>query len=256
MNAPLDDLAQRYWDLRLETTPSVAPIQGDFRFCGAIEDWTAEHEAATRSRLADLLDGATALDADELSLSERVTAGLLRAELSDEIESIDLRTIELDSNQMTGPHAMYLQLPPQTDLPRSGVRRPGARSLPADARCARRAHATLPRRSRRWSDAGPALDRAVADAARRVPRHRTRRGRVPVGGRSSRLGRRERVAHGAGRRNRPGGPAGLRSIPRPDARRAAPGGARRRARRPVPPGGRGGAVRGGDPAPHLADLGR
>ena len=117
MNARLDDLARRYWDLRLETTPSVAPIEGDFRFCGAVEDWTAEHEAATRSRLAELLEGVTALDPAELSLSERVTAGLLRSELNDEIESIDLRTIELDSNQMTGPHAMYLQLPPQTTYP-------------------------------------------------------------------------------------------------------------------------------------------
>ena len=117
MTTPLEDLAQRYWDLRLETTPSMAPIEGDFRFCGAIEDWTAEHEATTRSRLAELLDGVTGLDTTELSLGERVTAGLLRAEITDEIESIDLRTIELASNQMTGPHAMYLQLPPQTTYP-------------------------------------------------------------------------------------------------------------------------------------------
>ncbi len=117
MNEPLDDLARRFWDLRLETTPSVAPIEGDYRFCGAIENWTAEHEATTRSRLADLLEGVTALDTAQLSPGQRVTAGLLHAELADEIESIDLRTIELASNQMTGPHAMYLQLPPQTTYP-------------------------------------------------------------------------------------------------------------------------------------------
>jgi uncharacterized protein (DUF885 family) len=114
---PLDDLARRYWDLRLETTPSVAPIEGDFRFCGAIEDWSADHEATTRSRLAALLNDVTALAAADLSSGEQVTAGLLRAELSDEIESIDLRMIELASNQMTGPHAMYLQLPAQTIYP-------------------------------------------------------------------------------------------------------------------------------------------
>ncbi len=117
MNATLADVAQQYWDLRLETIPSLAPLEADYRFCGAIEDWSATGEAATRVALAALLDTVKSIDAGHLSETELVTAGLLRAELEEWTESIDLRTIELASDQMTGPHAMYLQLPPQTTYP-------------------------------------------------------------------------------------------------------------------------------------------
>jgi uncharacterized protein (DUF885 family) len=113
VNPELDRLAVDYWDLTLETNPTLATLVGDHRFDHLIEDHSADADAATRSRLVALRDRLEAIDLPALTGQDRVTARIMRTELDDQIRLIDLEVIELRSDQMDGPHVAALVSAPQ-----------------------------------------------------------------------------------------------------------------------------------------------
>ena len=106
----LRDLADRYWEDRLETSPLFATFLGDHRYDDRVDDLSEAGDADQRRRWSVLLDEARALDASALDETDRVTHELLVQELADNIAGIDTRLSELASDQMQGVHAGLLTM--------------------------------------------------------------------------------------------------------------------------------------------------
>ncbi|KAA0234749.1 MAG: hypothetical protein JJLCMIEE_03055 [Acidimicrobiales bacterium] len=113
----LRDLADEYWQLTLETAPTLATLLGDHRYDDRIEDLSAEAEAALRTRLVALRRQVEAVHTADLARTERVSKAMLLAEIGSAIDRIDTRIVEISCDQMTGPHAELLQVIPQLTLP-------------------------------------------------------------------------------------------------------------------------------------------
>jgi uncharacterized protein (DUF885 family) len=110
-------LADEYWDGVMAAFPSFATLLGDRRFDDHIEDLSAEADQDRRAGWAGQLARLDAIDADRLDRTDRVTHSLLRGELAQNIEGVDLRLTELSCDQMDGIHAGLLTGAPQVDAP-------------------------------------------------------------------------------------------------------------------------------------------
>jgi uncharacterized protein (DUF885 family) len=103
----LRTLADEYWEARLESSPLFATFIGDHRFDDRVDDVSAEAEQALRRRWVELRDRATSLHAG-LGPVDEATRDLLVHELDDAVRAIDLRFMEMASDQMEGVHADLL----------------------------------------------------------------------------------------------------------------------------------------------------
>ena len=112
-NDALAALAADYWDLTMRTNPSWATLLGDHRFDDQIEDFTEDGSAAERAALTGIAARLGGIDRASLGTVDLVTAELLASDVSDRIRTIDLRIVELSSNQMDGPHVQYLISTPE-----------------------------------------------------------------------------------------------------------------------------------------------
>lgn len=106
----LRDLADRYWEARLEASPLFATFLGDHRYDDRVDDLSEQGDAHQRRRWSELLAEARALPTDGFDESDRVTHELLVRELVDNITGIDARLAELASDQMQGVHAGLLTM--------------------------------------------------------------------------------------------------------------------------------------------------
>ena len=113
----LRDLADRYWEARMEASPLFATFLGDHRFDDRVDDLSAEADAGHRATWAGFLAEAEAIDPAGLDETDRVTRRLLADELADAIELIDVRFVELTSDQMQGIHADLLTMAGQLRAP-------------------------------------------------------------------------------------------------------------------------------------------
>jgi uncharacterized protein (DUF885 family) len=98
-------IADEYWNAKLEASPLFAAYLGDHRFDDRADDMSAEFEQQIRERWVELHGRAAAVPAGELGDTAAVTRDLLIDELDDIIRGIDLRRVELESDQMQGAHA-------------------------------------------------------------------------------------------------------------------------------------------------------
>jgi uncharacterized protein (DUF885 family) len=103
------DLADRSWETMLDVSPTLATFVGDHRFDDRLEDLSVEADQDHRRRFAALGDEVGAIPADGLGPADQVTLGLLGSALAQAVEAIDLRLIELRSDQMEGVHVDVLQ---------------------------------------------------------------------------------------------------------------------------------------------------
>lgn len=110
-------LAERYWDSFLAAKPSDATLLGDRRFDDRIEDLSVAAEERLLSTWRELLRQVEALDAERLDPTDRITRGLLRTELTNAVERLEWRPLEMAADQMEGVHAYVLTLAPQTNAP-------------------------------------------------------------------------------------------------------------------------------------------
>ncbi|WP_426573705.1 DUF885 domain-containing protein [Aquihabitans sp. McL0605] len=106
----LRDVADRYWEARLEASPLFATFLGDHRYDDRVDDLSAEGEARQRATWLGFLAEAEAIPADGLDETDRVTRQLLIEEIGDAVTGIDARLIELASDQMQGIHAELLTM--------------------------------------------------------------------------------------------------------------------------------------------------
>src|SRR6187551_3447985 len=104
----LRDIADRYWEARLEASPLFATFLGDHRYDDRVDDLSAEGEARQRTTWLGILAEADAIDHDALDATDQVTRRLLIEEIGDTVSGIDARLIELASDQMQGIHAELL----------------------------------------------------------------------------------------------------------------------------------------------------
>src|SRR3954462_6601163 len=95
-------LAEEYWQVRMEQSPIFATFLGDHRFDDRVDDMSVEADARRRGIWSDLQARVTAVDGDGLTTEDQVTRALLLNELADGIEAVDLRLVELESDQMRG----------------------------------------------------------------------------------------------------------------------------------------------------------
>lgn len=110
-------IAEEYWDAKLEASPLFASYLGDHRFDDRADDMSAEAERRLRDRWQSIRERAAAIPTDELDDTAAVTRDLLIGELDDAIRGIDLRRVELESDQMQGAHAGLLIMAGQLRAP-------------------------------------------------------------------------------------------------------------------------------------------
>src|SRR6478735_4249854 len=106
-----------YWEARLQASPLYASFLGDHRFDDQADDLSAAADQAHRAtwmRLRARLDGVPTGDLDD---TDTATRQLLAQELDEAVRSIDLRLVELASDQMEGPHVDLLMLAAQLRAP-------------------------------------------------------------------------------------------------------------------------------------------
>ena len=144
----LTDLCDRYWSAALEAQPTAATFLGVHDHDDRLEDLSEDGDARHRMVLAGLREELDVLEPTLGADGERVTAALLRRQLDVAIVSIDLRLVELASDQMLGPHASLLMMAPQLTYPE-----------PSHAEAALIRYSQVPRLL------GQALDRFRAGAA-------------------------------------------------------------------------------------------
>jgi uncharacterized protein (DUF885 family) len=116
-SAALADLCRRYWDAELEAQPSAATFLGVHDHDDRLEDLSEQADAERRSRLVDTQAELDRMMPDLDLHADRVTAALLAHQLKVAVSSIDLRLVELASDQMLGPHASLLMMAPQLTYP-------------------------------------------------------------------------------------------------------------------------------------------
>jgi uncharacterized protein (DUF885 family) len=110
-------IAEEYWEAKLEAGPLLASYLGDHRFDDQADDVSAEAEQAVRERWLGLRERAAAIPVEGLDEADVVTRELLIGELDDQVKGIDLRQIELASDQMQGVHASVLMIASQLRAP-------------------------------------------------------------------------------------------------------------------------------------------
>src|SRR5688572_3096549 len=113
----LRTVADRYWEAHLGYAPTEATLHGDHRYDDRIEDVSADAEAHQRATWLELRAAVDSIDAAGLDAAGRVTCKLLRTELTQAVEAIDVRTAELRFDQNTGLHAELLVVAPQIQAP-------------------------------------------------------------------------------------------------------------------------------------------
>lgn len=134
------DVAGRYWELTLAAAPTSATLLGIHDHDDRLEDLSVGADSALRAKLEHLSDELAVLEPS--TIGDRVTATLLGHQLRTGIEAIDLRLVEMASDQMLGPHSALLMSAPQLTYP-----------TPADATASLTRYAQVPRML------GQALDR-------------------------------------------------------------------------------------------------
>ena len=109
--------ADRYWEAFLEARPTEATLHGDHRYDDRIEDVSVDADARQRATWLEIRAAVEAIDPAGLDPAGRVTQELLRAELTDAVEAIDVREIELRFDQNTAVHAELFVVAPQIKAP-------------------------------------------------------------------------------------------------------------------------------------------
>lgn len=113
MNADLAALADRYWDLLLEASPTQATLLGEHRFDDRIEDPSRAAEDRLIAALDSLVAAARALDPAALDATDAVTREVLLFEAGTQADSLRSRYVEFLVDPMLGPHMDLITYIPQ-----------------------------------------------------------------------------------------------------------------------------------------------
>jgi uncharacterized protein (DUF885 family) len=115
-----DDLravSDDYWEARLQASPLYASFLGDHRFDDQADDLSAGAAQGHRATWTALRARVEAIPTDGVDDTDAATHQLLAQELDEAVRTIDLRLLELASDQMEGPHVDLLMLAAQLRAP-------------------------------------------------------------------------------------------------------------------------------------------
>ena len=107
----LDDLAEAYWEARLDADPLTATAIGDRRRDDRLPDITPEGRARRRAELLALSARAASLDAGAVSAADGVTLAALRESLATDLAFLDAELSDLTVDPLEGPQVALLNVP-------------------------------------------------------------------------------------------------------------------------------------------------
>jgi uncharacterized protein (DUF885 family) len=109
--APVDALADRFWEALLELNPTLATTYGDERYADRLEDPSPAGRAKGRRLLEQTQRDVAAISPDGLPVEERITRDMLRivAELGIEEDNQKLHELRV-VDQMAGPQTVLPQV--------------------------------------------------------------------------------------------------------------------------------------------------
>ena len=107
----LEEMAQAYWEARLEADPLTATAIGDRRRDDRLPDITPEGRQRRRSELLEMSAAAAALDAGALSVPDGVTLAALRESITTDLAFVDAELGELTVDPLEGPQVALLNVP-------------------------------------------------------------------------------------------------------------------------------------------------
>ena len=93
-----------YWEARLQASPLYASFLGDHRFDDQADDLSAGAAQGHRTTWTTLRARVEAIPTTDFDDTDAATHQLLAQELDEAVRTIDLRLVELASDQMEGPH--------------------------------------------------------------------------------------------------------------------------------------------------------
>ena len=113
MNPHLAALADRYWDLLMESSPTSATLLGDHRFDDRIEDPSREAEDRLLTALDAVVAEAASLDPTALDATDRATREVLLFESGTQADDLRSRSAEYLVDPQIGPHISVVVFIPQ-----------------------------------------------------------------------------------------------------------------------------------------------
>jgi uncharacterized protein (DUF885 family) len=152
MNEELARLADEYWELELERSPTTGLFLGDYRRADEMEDLTRAAEDEFIERLDAMAAAAEAIDPATLSADEQVTRAVMMEEATGTATELRSRFAEFAVDPSSGLHVELLQLVGQITVPDADV---------ADAIVTK------------WSRLGTTFDQALKRLRQGIARDRT-----------------------------------------------------------------------------------
>jgi uncharacterized protein (DUF885 family) len=113
VNEQLAALADRYWDLLMEASPTSATLLGDHRFDHRMEDLSREHEDAYIEHLETVAAQAEAIDPAGLDRNETITRAVLVFDARADADARRSRQMEFLVDPMLGLHMNIVNYVPQ-----------------------------------------------------------------------------------------------------------------------------------------------
>ena len=109
--APVDDLADRFWEATLELEPTLATFYGDPRYADRLPDPGPEGRAALRSLMERTAAEAAGIPVEGLPTEARITRDMLQVIAALHIEEEDQHLEQLRVvDQMSGPQQLLPQM--------------------------------------------------------------------------------------------------------------------------------------------------
>jgi uncharacterized protein (DUF885 family) len=110
-SAPVNVLADRFWEALLALNPTLATVYGDERYADRLEDPGPEGRAKGRALMERTLADANAIDADGLSVEDEITRDVIAVIATIGIEEDDQAIHQLRVvDQIGGPQTLLAQL--------------------------------------------------------------------------------------------------------------------------------------------------
>lgn len=106
-DSPLEALAQRYWDARMQRYPTQATAIGDYRFNDKLDDVSSSARVRWRKKLQGFLDEVARLRADDFTEADLLTKNLLDRAVRDELLKMQSHLEYLVMEPLNGPHIWF-----------------------------------------------------------------------------------------------------------------------------------------------------
>jgi uncharacterized protein (DUF885 family) len=107
----VNQMADRFWEAILELNPTTATVYGDDRYDDRLEDPSPAGRAKARQLMTGTLVETMAIDAEGLSVEDRITRDVIRVVCELQIEQDDQRIDQLKVvDQISGPQTLLPQV--------------------------------------------------------------------------------------------------------------------------------------------------